>query len=61
MTEVKRKVGASMNEQGTTVSLSNYEILTIYEGLNLLMGDKYSKNDAIAVKKHIEEEYKKQN
>lgn len=45
----------------TTVSLSNYEILTIYEALNLLMGDKYSKNDAISVKKHIEEEYKKQN
>ena len=49
-----------MND-GTTVTLSNYEILTIYEALNLLMGDKYSKNDAIAIKKHIEEEYKKQN
>ena len=45
----------------TTVTLNNYEILTIYEALNLLMGDKYSKNDAITVKKHIEEEYKKQN
>lgn len=45
----------------TTVTLSNYEILTIYEALNLLMEDKYSKNDAISVKKHIEEEYKKQN
>lgn len=53
-------MGESMKD-GTTVTFSNYEILTIYEALNLLMGDKYSKNDAIAVKKHIEEEYKKQN
>lgn len=46
---------------GTTVTLSNYEILTLYEALNLLMEDKYSAEDAKALKEHIEQEYKKQN
>lgn len=45
----------------TTISLTPYEILTIYEGLNLLMEDRYSAEDAKKLKKHIEEEYQRQN
>lgn len=44
-----------------TIKLTPLQVATIYEGLNLLMEDPESAEEAKLIKKYIEEEFKAQN